>query len=158
MRNVQMKHGQQGFTLIELMIVVAIIGILAAIAIPAYQDYTVRARLSEPVTLMSAAKLDLYERLVSTGTWPDAADGALIVNRISTQSDVVASVAYVGGANADTASTVALTLTGTGSTDIDTKVLTFTLTPSTSGLSVACKTNIATEFYNRLPTECRTAS
>jgi len=52
---------QKGFTLIELMIVVAIIGILAAVAIPAYQDYTVRARVSEGIVLASAAKLSVSE-------------------------------------------------------------------------------------------------
>ena len=56
-----MKRVQQGFTLIELMIVVAIIGILAAVAIPAYQDYTVRARVSEGLGLASAAKLTVSE-------------------------------------------------------------------------------------------------
>nr|WP_314899556.1 pilin [uncultured Deefgea sp.] len=56
-----MKRAQQGFTLIELMIVVAIIGILAAVAIPAYQDYTVRARVTEGLSLASAAKTTVSE-------------------------------------------------------------------------------------------------
>ena len=56
-----MKRVQQGFTLIELMIVVAIIGILAAVALPAYQDYTVRAKVTEGLSLASAAKLAVAE-------------------------------------------------------------------------------------------------
>ena len=56
-----MKKVQKGFTLIELMIVVAIIGILAAVAIPAYQDYTIRARVTEGLNLASTAKLNVAE-------------------------------------------------------------------------------------------------
>ncbi|MCP5459180.1 MAG: pilin [Gammaproteobacteria bacterium] len=63
-----MKKTQQGFTLIELMIVVAIIGILAAIAIPAYQDYTVRSRITEGLNLASSAKVAVSESFLDNGT------------------------------------------------------------------------------------------
>ena len=61
---------QQGFTLIELMIVVAIIGILAAIAIPAYQDYTIRAQVSEGLNLSGGAKAAVTEYYQDQGTFP----------------------------------------------------------------------------------------
>lgn len=65
-----MKRIQQGFTLIELMIVVAIIGILAAVAIPAYQDYIARAQVSEAVSLLSSGKAAMAEHFVDHGYWP----------------------------------------------------------------------------------------
>ena len=65
-----MKAIQKGFTLIELMIVVAIIGILAAIAIPAYQDYTIRAQVSEGLTLASDIKAGIAEYVAQVGDWP----------------------------------------------------------------------------------------
>ena len=61
---------QKGFTLIELMIVVAIIGILAAIAIPAYQDYTIRAQVTEGLNLAGAVKAGVGESYANSGTWP----------------------------------------------------------------------------------------
>ena len=70
-----MKRVQQGFTLIELMIVVAIVGILAAIALPAYQDYIVRSKMSEAVAAIAACKTSVSEFAATRTAWPtDAAN------------------------------------------------------------------------------------
>jgi type IV pilus assembly protein PilA len=70
-----MKHLQKGFTLIELMIVVAIIGILAAVALPAYQDYTIRAKMSEIILAMSACRTSITEVYQSGGSGGGTANG-----------------------------------------------------------------------------------
>jgi len=70
MKNVVRRNLAQGFTLIELMIVAAILGILAAIALPAYQDYTIRAKVAEALSLATAAKTAVTEYYVANGQWP----------------------------------------------------------------------------------------
>src|SRR5260221_625847 len=105
-----LKQVQKGFTLIELMIVVAIIGILAAIAIPAYQNYTIRAQVTEGLTLADGWKTAIAEYYANTGVMP-----AAITNLAGTcqsvgkyESSIVVStgsivVTYGGGANANLA-------------------------------------------------------
>lgn len=89
-----MQKTQSGFTLIELMIVVAIIGILAAIALPAYQDYTKRSHVTEGMSLGGGAKTAVAEYYSSEGTWPDTntraglADGNTISGNAVTSTTV----------------------------------------------------------------------
>ena len=116
---------QQGFTLIELMIVVAIVGILAAIAIPAYKDYLVRSKVSECAAALSACKTSVTEFYFSKSAWPSLASsgctnvasqhcGAVTTTGPAITNSVLASTG-VG-----TACTLTLTaqLGGTGNTDI----------------------------------------
>src|SRR5690606_9164476 len=92
-----MKKVQQGFTLIELMIVIAILGILMAIAIPAYQDYTVRAKVSEGMNVSGAAKLAVAETYQTRGTWPTNNGSAGLPNAASINGNNVQSVTVSNG-------------------------------------------------------------
>jgi len=93
-----MKKVQQGFTLIELMIVVAIIGILAAIAIPAYQDYTIRAQVSEGMNLAAAAKAAVAETFLNRGVAPAARTNAgMSANATDTSGKYVTQVNVTNG-------------------------------------------------------------
>ena len=93
-----MKKLQKGFTLIELMIVVAIIGILAAIAIPAYQDYTIRAQVSEGMTLAAAAKAAVAETYLNTGLAPlNRTEAGMSANAVDTFGKYVTQVEVASG-------------------------------------------------------------
>jgi type IV pilus assembly protein PilA len=118
---------QSGFTLIELMIVVAIIGILAAIAIPAYQDYTKRSHVSEGLNLAGAAKAALAEFYASNGHWPANNASAGLAPAASISGNAVSQVSVAGSTvtvtyNAKVSSGSTLILTATdnnGSVDWD---------------------------------------
>ncbi|HUO82876.1 MAG TPA: pilin [Gammaproteobacteria bacterium] len=112
-----MKKFQQGFTLIELMIVVAIIGILAAIAIPAYQDYTIRSQVSEGPALASSVKAAVAESFAQGGTWPLDLDDAGLDAANPPEGKYVSGIAVANG-----------TITITYGNDVNAAVIGDTLT------------------------------
>ena len=139
-----MKKAQQGFTLIELMIVVAIIGILAAIAIPAYQDYTKRTHVSEGMSLAGAAKTAVAEYYASEGTWPST----------NALSGLSAAASIVGNA----VNSVTVTTNGTITVVYNTKVesaATLVLVPSDDGGSITWTCNTGSVDTKYLPSACR---
>ena len=156
-----MKAIQKGFSLIELMIVIAILGILAVIALPAYQDYTARAQVSEAILLMEGQKSAVVEYYADKGKWPTSNAEAGIATNTSIQGKYVAQV-DVGGNGVITArmkkkdvnkeiegKTVSLTPTATTAT-------TGTTATGNGSFTWTCTTGekdgVATKF---LPSSCR---
>ncbi|HGM0275365.1 TPA: pilin, partial [Neisseria gonorrhoeae] len=88
---------QKGFTLIELMIVIAIVGILAAVALPAYQDYTARAQVSEAILLAEGQKSAVTEYYLNHGKWPEDNTSAGVANPTEIKGKYVQSVTVANG-------------------------------------------------------------
>jgi len=130
---------QQGFTLIELMIVVAIIGILAAVALPAYQDYTVRAKVSEVILAASAGKTAVSEAAQTLGALPAAAS----VTFDSMSSKYVASTAWDG---------TKITAVAKGDPSIDTSTIEMTGSYSSGQVNWTCAGTILAKYR---PASCK---
>ena len=136
-----MHNLQKGFTLIELMIVVAIIGILAAVALPAYQDYTIRAKVTELLLSASGVKISITEKAQTDGTLGSSGVGVTIATGGKIESSTVTSAGVV---------TVESNLTAVGT------VVTVIMSPSLSNGRVlwSCAAGSANQF-KYLPAECR---
>lgn len=141
-----MKKVQQGFTLIELMIVVAIIGILAAVAIPAYKDYTIRAKVSEGLSLASSAKTALAETAVSKGGLANLVAGDTGWTA-PTATNIVQSVTLD-----ETGPTITIVYTA----EAESITMTLTAAEDASGaITWTCDVGANTALYRFVPQNCR---
>ena len=143
---------QRGFTLIELMIVVAIIGILAAIAIPQYQDYTIRARVSEAVNLASAAKTAVAEYFNTNRVMPTTNDSAGYTGPVTS---IVAGISVAAAANASVGT---ITVTLSNNTKLGNAAggsITLTGTGENESVNWTCSASGGTNIQRYVPANCR---
>lgn len=142
---------QQGFTLIELMIVVAIIGILAAIAIPAYQDYTIRAQVSEGLNLSGGAKTAVTEYYQDRGSLPTNNSVAGIAAAGDIEGNYVSQVGVANGV-------ITVTYSSSSPQKANSTIngSTLTMTPDTSNPGSVAWTCSSSSLANKhLPAACR---
>lgn len=147
-----MKALQKGFTLIELMIVVAIIGILAAVAIPAYQDYIARSQVSEAVELLSGGKTPLAEFFADKGRWPSAS-GSVMGN--TGPGKYLSSVAKDTGTGTATMTLTATMKSSGVSAAIASKTVLLTGAPDTSTGAITWTCTKGTIDDKYLPAACK---
>ena len=154
-----MKSMQKGFTLIELMIVVAIIAILAAIAIPAYQNYLIRSQVTEGMTLMDGAKTAVAEYYSNHGTFPPSlASAGLPTGATSTQGSYVSQVDLIAGAGTGLGIIQAEFSDATpqkANTVLNGKFLTLSPLTSTGSIKWVCTNAGTTVDAKYLPASCR---
>ena len=147
--NTQMRKIQQGFTLIELMIVVAIIGILAAIALPAYQDYTIRTQVSEGMVLGSGAKTAMAEFYNQNGRFCSAGNASY---GLATNTSIKGN--YVTQVDTATAGLIAVTYGNKANAKISGKVLNISAATTSGSVSWTCKAGTGLDA-KYLPSGCK---